>query len=198
MLPSPPKVRVRIGTTAVAVWFSLMVVLGAGLLARHAVAFAAPAPSPRLVTSLNALRTARTTKSWLAVHVLYGECRCSQRIADHLLATNRLSDWSEIVLWIGSPAPPAALEKQFDVRRIAPAELATYGIESAPMLIAADAEGQIRYAGGYTDRKQGPIIDDLRILREARDAGGLLRSLPIFGCAVSERLKRSLSLLPVP
>jgi hypothetical protein len=65
------------------------------------------------------------------------------------------------------------------------------------MLIALDPEGRIRYAGGYTERKQGPVIDDTRILSEVR-LEAAPPSLPLFGCAVSDRLRRQLSLLPVP
>ena len=204
--------RGRIGAVALVLWFSLMVVLGAGLLARHAVAFAAPSTSPKLATSLEALRPAGAAKGWFAVHVLYAECRCSQRIEEHLVAGARPSDWTEVVLWVGNPAgnggtaaggaapsppPDPALTARFDVRRIAPADLAKLGIESAPMLVAVDPQGVIRYAGGYTERKQGPVIDDLRILAEARTSARLA-SLPLFGCAVSDRLRRELSLLPVP
>jgi hypothetical protein len=197
MTRSPAKARSRIGGAALWLWFSLMVLLGAGLLARHAAAFSAPSQSPRLAASLNGLRPARAKGGWLAVHALYAECRCSQRIQEHLLAGGRPADWTEIVLWVGSQAPSLELEQRFDVRRITPDDLAKLGIESAPMLIAVDPEGRIRYAGGYTERKQGPVIDDMRILAGLRNATSP-PSLPLFGCAVSDRLRRELSLLPVP
>lgn len=189
--------RSRIGGVTLAVWFAVMVVLGAGLLARHVVALPAPLPSPKLATSLDALRRPAERGKWLATHVLFAECRCSQRIVDHLVASSRPNDWSELVLWVGGPAPSSILEQRFDVRRVSPAELASYGIESAPMLIAVDPEGHVRYAGGYTERKQGPVIDDLRILQAAQRPA-FIASLPVFGCAVSDRLKRELSTLPVP
>ncbi len=190
------RLRSRLGAAAVALWFAGMVVVGAGLLARHLVALPVPGDA-RLAASLEALRSAPSRGRWLAVHVLYAECRCSQRIADHLLSTARPSDWSEMVLWVGAPPPPAALEERFDVRRMGSADLARYGIESAPLLLAADPQGHVRYAGGYTERKQGPVIDDLRILDAARRPE-LVASLPVFGCAVSDRLRGELRTLPVP
>ncbi|HSY20736.1 MAG TPA: hypothetical protein VK841_01395 [Polyangiaceae bacterium] len=201
MTRASAKTTGRAGGVALCVWFALMVLLGAGLLARHAVAFSAPSASAKLAASLNALRPAPAQGGWFAVHALYADCRCSQRVQEHLLAGGRPPDWTEVVLWVGAPAggpePTPELERRFDVRRITPQDLAALGIESAPMLIALDPQGRIRYAGGYTERKQGPVIDDTRILAEVRlDAAP--PSLPLFGCAVSDRLRRQLSLLPVP
>jgi hypothetical protein len=189
--------RARLGGLTLAMWFAVMVLLGAGLLARHAIALPAPSASPELAASMNALRRPENRGKWLAVHVLYAQCRCSQRIARHLLETARPRDWSELVLWVGDPAPPPALEQRFDVRWIDAAQLARLGVESAPMLVAVGPEGQVRYAGGYTDRKQGPVIDDLPILQAARTTDRIA-SLPVFGCAVSDRLTRAFMALPVP
>ncbi|HEY8945874.1 MAG TPA: hypothetical protein VIM73_16510, partial [Polyangiaceae bacterium] len=70
-----------------------------------------------------------------------------------------------------------------------------YGIDAAPLLIVSDPKGEPRYVGGYTTRKQGPVLEDLSIVEQAR-RGSSLASLPIFGCAVSERLQRELTIVP--
>jgi hypothetical protein len=176
-------------------WFSVMLALGAGLLSKHVLALPAPAKDSALAASIDALRRPETRGSWLAVHVLYADCRCSQRVVDHLLASERPGDWAEMVLWVGDQPPRAELEGRFDVRRLSMADLARLGIEAAPILLALDPAGDIRYAGGYSDRKQGPVIDDLRIL-EAAKRPVAVASLPVFGCAVSERLRRGLAALP--
>ena len=161
-------------------------------MAKHIVALPVPAKDAKLAVSLRALRGPQTPGRWLAVHALYADCRCSLRVVDHLVTTARPSEWDEMVLWVGQTPPSHALEERFDVRRVAVSELAALGIEAAPLLIALDPAGQVRYVGGYTDRKQGPAIEDLRILRSVRDAGSVA-SLPAFGCAVSDGLKRSLA-----
>jgi hypothetical protein len=188
----PPLVRGRIGGIMLIAWFAVMLILGAGLLAKHIVALPAPAKGERLAASLDALRGPESRGRWLAVHALYADCRCSQRVVDHLVTTTRPHDWSEIVLWVGNRPPSALLEQHFDVRRIGSADLERYGIEAAPILVALDPSGHVRYAGGYTDRKQGPVIDDLRILEAARHPD-IVASLPVFGCAISDRLKRELA-----
>jgi hypothetical protein len=175
-----------------AVWFAGMVLVSAGLLARHVVAL----PTPHVnAASFDLLRTDAQRNRWLAVHVLYGDCRCSQRVADHLATTERPSDWVEMVLWVGD-APPAALASRFDVRSITSADLAGLGIEAAPSMVIIAPDGVVHYAGGYTDRKQGPVIEDRRIMADARDVAMPVASLPVFGCAVSARLQRDLAALP--
>jgi hypothetical protein len=135
--------------------------------------------------------------TWVAVHVLSGDCRCSQRIAVHLVADPRPFGWSELVVWVGDTAPPSSLVEHFDVRRVDAARLAALGIEAAPLLVAIAPNGDVRYAGGYTDRKQGPVAHDVEILTAVR-ASLPPTSFPIFGCATSDRLRAQLSVLPTP
>jgi hypothetical protein len=180
---------------ALGVWFCVMLVAGAGLLARHVVALPAPAQDTRLSRTLGELRQGRS--GWLAVHVLYAECRCSQRIVTHLTSTPRPAGWHEVVLWTGKGDPPAALARAFDVRRSSTEDLARRGLESAPLLAVLSPSDRVSYVGGYTDRKQGPDIRDGQIFAEAQRGGGP-KALPVFGCAVSERLKSALAALPAP
>ena len=171
-----------------------MLALGSGLLAKHVVAF----PEPRaaeLTLGIAKLRATREEQRWLTVHVLYSDCRCSRRIADHLVASERPADWSELVLWIGEDSPPKEMEARFDVRRLGSSDLARLGIEAAPSLVVVDPAGQVRYVGGYTDRKQGPVAQDVRIMNAVRQSQ-VVASLPLFGCAVSDRLKNDLAILP--
>lgn len=197
--PQPSVTRRRLPGLALTTWFVVTLGLGAGLLARHAVALPAVATPDRIGASLGALRRPEDRGRFLAVHVLYAECRCSQRIVEHLLATLRPPGWSELVLWVGEEAPsPELARRGFTVQRLTRAELERHGVEAAPLLVALDPADHVRYQGGYTERKQGPVIADVRILEGARDAAAAAASLPVFGCAVSDRLVRELRKLPVP
>ncbi|HEX4455940.1 MAG TPA: hypothetical protein VH143_34000 [Kofleriaceae bacterium] len=187
--------RAWFGRAVLIAWFVVVTVGSAGLLARHLLALPAPAPTSDLGARLLALRGG-APGTWVAVHVLGGDCRCSQRIADHLIASARPAGWAELVLWIGD-SPPSGLEQHFDVRRVDAARLAALGIEAAPLLVAIAPDGSVRYAGGYTDRKQGPVEHDLEILSAVR-ASLPPPSLPVFGCATSDRLRARLAVLPTP
>jgi len=195
MIPSWQKLRTLGARFLLATWLTGMLVLGAALLAKHVVALPAPARNERLLRTIADLRAHAGASDWLAVHVLYSECRCSQRVVAHLVSTARPSQLHEVVLWVGANPPAPELAQHFEVRRITSAQLAGYGIDAAPLLIVSDPKGEPRYVGGYTTRKQGPVLEDLSIVEQAR-RGSSLASLPIFGCAVSERLQRELTIVP--
>ena len=194
--PTRTARRSRVGKVALVGWFVVTAMLSAGLLARHLLAMPVPAPTARLAAHLAVLRPS-ASHGWLAVHVINAECRCSRSIVDHLLASARPPGWVEVVLWVGSGAPPPALSDRFDVRRLTMAELAALEIEAAPLLLVVSPEDEIRYVGGYTSRKQGPAIEDLEILADAR-ARRPVEGLPLFGCPISERLRTALARLPSP
>jgi hypothetical protein len=185
---------------ALTVWFSVMLAIGASLLVRHSVALPRPAVDSELERSLSTLRTPADVGKWMAVHVLYAECRCSQRVADHLLSSPRPADLAEQVLLVGRSA---ALEdsltaRGFHVTAVEPDELAArYHVLAVPLLLVAAPDGSIRYAGGYTTRKQGPDPRDLEIIASAK-ANRVTAALPVFGCAVSQKLDQVLNPLGLP
>lgn len=191
---------VRVGARLLlGAWAALAFVVGASLMAAHAYTLPKPAVADdAFVGAIDSLRE-RDETGWVAVHVLYAECRCSQRIFDHLLASTRPPGVKEKVLLVGEAEDFAARARArgIAVVSVTPRELAEhYRIESAPLLLVVDPDGAVRYAGGYTERKQGPEIEDIalieRVLREETTT-----PLPLFGCAVSERLRAILDPLGI-
>ena len=191
------RFRVTAARLALVAWAIAMLVLGAGLLVRHAVALPAPVAGRALSASLSAMRPPNAQHRWLVIHTLYAECRCSQRIVDHLIASTRPAGWRELVLWVGDKEPSPQLTARFDVKRWSNEDLARVGIEAAPSFAVLDPSNHLLYAGGYTDRKQGPNIDDLRIFEELEQSRTVAPH-PVFGCAVSARLRQALAVLPSP
>jgi len=179
---------------ALAAWFLAMLTLGAALLARHVAALPIPSDDEKLAAALGARRSPDAVGAWVAVHVLYSDCRCSRNIVTHLLTSERPSGWKEAVLWVGPDDPSPALARRFDLQRVTTEDLARAGIQAAPLLAVLDPRNHLRYVGGYSQRKQGPTIDDLRILSEVR-RGTTVARLPLFGCAVSARLRQQVSLI---
>ena len=59
------------------------------------------------------------------------------------------------------------------------------------MLAILSPENVVRYRGGYATRKQAYEIGDVALYEGTR-SGTDLRPLPIFGCAISERLEQML------
>jgi hypothetical protein len=185
---------------ALFVWFAVMLAIGATLMARHAVALPRPEVDADFTRAMSTFRTPRDAGRWMAVHVLYAECRCSQRIADHLLATTRPADVVEQVLLVGHGAEIEArlVSHGFRVTVVEPEQLAErYHVVAVPLFVVVAPDGTIRYAGGYTTRKQGPDPRDLELIAAAK-TDGPLDALPIFGCPVNEQLAQTLNPLGLP
>lgn len=172
-------------------WLAVCLLVGGSLLAGHLLTL--PVPERGDPELRAAIAATHTKPGWLVIHVLSQECRCSQRIVAHLLASKR-PGITERIVWIGDK-PPAA--PGFEIERIAPPQLkARYHLEAAPLLVVADPDGEIRYVGGYTDRKQAADIRDLEVIAMAKTQAAV-EALPAFGCAVGEALRDQLDPLGV-
>ncbi len=177
------------------VWAGLAVLVQTTLMAAHW--YTLPKPDradPLLEQSIAALVSEDGTGQWAMVHVLYSECRCSQRVFDHLFETTRPEGAYETVLLVGHDAAIEARADTagFEVVVATPAELERrFGIVSAPLLLVLDPGGTLRYAGGYTERKQGYGPRDLDILAVLQ-RGDDPTELPLYGCGVSKELQEAL------
>jgi hypothetical protein len=165
------------------------------MLGRHVIALPQPSSGDaQLAASIDTLRGPSDKGQMIAVHVLYAECRCSQRIVDHIALSARPSFVHEIALVVG---PGALLDDKLASRGIRVVHVASdelerrYHVVAVPMLIVEGPNSAIRYAGGYTTEKQGLEPRDLEIIAEAR-VTKTQQALPILGCAVSEKLKKQL------
>jgi hypothetical protein len=177
-----------------------MLAVGSTLLARHVIALPRPIEDASFVRAMASMRSPTEAGRWMAVHVLYGECQCSQRIADHLVTSDRPSGVAEHVLLVGRSAGLEArlAARGFPVVLTNAAELSDYyHVAGVPLLVVVAPDDTVRYAGGYTTRKQGPDPRDLDILADVR-ADRFFARLPVFGCAVSTRLQAALNPLRLP
>jgi hypothetical protein len=177
------------------VWVGVLFVVGTSLSAAHFYTLPKPAPEdPGLRHSVNALRSAAEDRAWLAVHVLYAQCRCSRRILDHLGSSKRPSGIREKLLVVGQldaiePALRRIRGRGFEVVRTTATELRDqFHVASAPLLLVLSPDGRAVYSGGYTERKQGPTPRDGEIIARLME-NQPTQELPLFGCAVSKELQ---------
>jgi hypothetical protein len=178
-------------------WFVVVILVCASLLARHLVALPRPMGEPALAAALASFRPTHAPLS--IVHVLYGDCRCSRLVVDHLVTQPRPEDVEEHVIIVGDDEAIGArlAARGFSVKSVTASQLSALGIESAPMFVVLTSGGDVRYAGGYTERKQGLLPRDREVVASVR-AGTTTTVLPVFGCAVSDELKKTINPLRLP
>ncbi len=179
----------KAGGAILVAWGAAMLLLGAIMMGRHELALPLPPPAdPVLAASLAALKDDPAHP--LAVHVLYTDCRCSQKIAAHLVGSTRPVGFQETVLLIGKDEPLADRfrSRGFGVVSVTEEELGTrFHVRSAPMLVVVGQGKDVRYVGGYTRTKQGADPRDLEIMARAQTE--VVEPLPVVGCAVEKQLR---------
>jgi hypothetical protein len=178
-----PAAFVAIGTLAVGHWWTL------------------PKPDAKdpLVAAAIHDRWQGSSRQWVGVHVLYSMCKCSERILRHLAERRPLPDMTEAVVLVGPNGDFERMirEAGYALEVLTPSQLSEkYHIQSAPMFALMDESGALRYLGGYTERKQGLMIQDVSIVERLRSERPVVE-LPLFGCAVSRSLQALLDPLGI-
>ena len=170
-------------------WAASLTVVGACLMAGHWIPL--PGISGDEVSNSPGFSQSIPAEKWSVLHFIYAECPCSRRVLDHVLATGPSQRLHEQIVLVGGDEAIAIQIRHlgFEVDQITPEQLAgKYAVKAAPMMVVVDPNRKVRYAGGYTSRKQAYEIHYLRIASELLD-GKVVERLPVYGCAVSRELK---------
>jgi hypothetical protein len=182
--------RRHFARSLIATWAGLMITVVAFLMVGHWVVLPHPAKDDsQWAERLSATRS-KPESEWTVFHFLYGNCPCSRRVLDHVLTRKPIDGIRELIVFIGDDSEIKSAKKcGFEVECVTPEILKErYGVEAAPLLVVADPSSKIRYSGGYTARKQSLDIQDREIIERIL-SGESLSDLPLFGCAVSSKLK---------
>lgn len=178
-----------LGRFALPVWLIGLSVITSSLMVGHWITLPHPETGDRLPASVPVVFSDES--GTYTFHFLYGDCPCSRRVLRRVLDRDPISGANERIVLIGDDPEmeSLAVSKGFSVDVVTPPQLKSiYGVESAPLLVMTDKAGNISYSGGYTSRKQGPDIQDDKIIRDVI-AGRSVDELPLYGCAVSANLK---------
>lgn len=184
--------RVMAGT-ALAAWMIIMTLVCTVMMARHSIPLPAQAAEDyEVAAALATLRLDETQRDhWMMVHVFYTSCPCSRRLAAYLLERPRPAQLVEHVLLVGDDEAwrLQATRRGYHVHVIEAETLTRrYHLQAAPLFAVLDPLDRLGYLGGYTQRKQGLDVQDLDVLARVQDERGV-KSLPLFGCAVSRELR---------
>ena len=182
-----------------AAWIVAVTTVSGVLLARHS----APLPPPvaaRLSSGLEMLRGPDSGRV-VAFHVLLGSCRCSRQTARTIARSDRPIEVEEHVLLVDDVE--GELRRQFDGAPFVLHDVRTgelyphYGMLGVPLLVIVRPGGEVVYSGGYSERKQGLVSRDLKLIA-AVGRGETPASLPLFGCEVASDLRRQRNPVGLP
>jgi hypothetical protein len=182
-----------IGKAILAGWIVVTLVGIAALSLQHMASL--PEPDDEALLSRAMLQLRRNSSQNFLVHVIYAECSCSRALFAHLVARRPFPGAEEAVLFVGADSNKQESAKRagFTFTTVSAQELADrFGLEAAPVLIVFDSAGRLRYVGGYYAHPAGITPLDKRIYALVA-TGARVEPLPVFGCAVSSRLQKSLN-----
>jgi hypothetical protein len=188
-----------LGRTVLLVWAPLAFVAVGTLAVGHWWTLPKPEAKDPLVQAAIRDQWQQSSRRWVGVHILYSMCKCSERIVRHLAERRPLPDVTEAVVLVGSndELERAIRDTGYELEVVTPEQLSEkYHIQSAPMFAVMDPNGALRYVGGYTERKQGLMIQDVTIVERLRSERPVME-LPLFGCAVSRSLQALLDPLGI-
>ena len=192
MLKDSSSRKPWIAWSLLAGWAILIIVVIASLSVKHLASL--PRPDNEALLSRAVLRYRRSASLDFLVHVIYSECTCSSSLLTHLLTRRPFAGTEELILFVGIDPSKQRLARNsgFEFATVTASQLLShFGLEAAPVLLMFDSAGKLRYAAGYYDSPAtvNPLDEKIhaQFLAHAR-----IEALPIFCCAVSPRLQRSL------
>lgn len=127
------------------------------------------------------------------VHTIYEKCSCTNSLLKHLVERGLQASSHEVVFVIGSRAPfeTELSAKGFSVFKMKQQDFVKeFGIEAAPLLTLINSKGDLMYMGGYFKTSEARISTDQDIIQRALIEGQPYKPLPLYGCAVSDRLQK--------
>jgi len=133
-----------------------------------------------------------TSEKWTVTHVLGQGCKCSKIVYEYLLRRGPRADVLESVVVLGDMQEESTrlTQKGFYVEKKEARSLASEKAVGVPFLLITSGKGEALYAGGYASSmiKDNTPLLDLQILDSLR-GGKSAQELPIFGCAISQRIQ---------
>ncbi len=178
----------RVVAGVLAAWAAVVILALASLGVSHTAAMPGPSADVRFAQAARALVGGRGPTY---VHVIDPACSCTAGLLAHLEARRAFAGVTEWVIYLGEDA---ALQRRLETAgfRFAGSTRETIGetlgLEVAPVLVAITAVDSLAYLGGYFDRPAAVEARDAQI-HAALQAARRAEPLPVFGCAVSDRLR---------
>ena len=142
------------------------------------------------------------SKSITGLHIVFDKCSCTNSLINSLLRNPSKSEVDEFVLWVGTKESLGVTRETnlsklgYNIIYLTPETLKhRFGVEVAPILVLKEGE-DLRYLGGYYDRPGSTQSYEKEII-EAVLTRKIPKSLPVYGCAVSQDLQKIIDPLSI-
>jgi len=178
----------------VALWLPFVLVTVGLLMVGHTVAM--PMSSDRALITRTVASLSQQPDS--VVHFIPADCSCTDGLVRHLAARSARPQLDELVVFVGQPDPHhlALGDKGYRTDTWSAETLfERTGLEAGPV-IAIQQAGTTRYLGGYFEFPAAVRSLDESLIDDVSH-GDSPAALPLFGCAVSDALRRSVDPLGV-
>lgn len=135
-----------------------------------------------------------TLSQWRLIHLLGGECKCSEYITDYLVSRKPQANVLEKIVIFDDLKMFAPRLKRAGYE-VEVQDYSQMKIEDAPvgipLLLVVSPAGRVVYEGGYSDQMINPTTEfqDLNKLKDATN-NREVASLPAYGCAISKKYKK--------
>lgn len=117
-------------------------------------------------------------------HFAAADCRCSERLLQHLLTRAPRREAREVVVYIGERKPVLELLESIGYEVLLEASPEATGVQAAPWLLVRSASGAISYSGGYEPSPYWESRILFNVEHRVRQA-----SLSTPGCTTSKSLR---------
>ena len=179
-------------------WIIIVSTIISFQMAGHLLTMPVPKDLERLDKQLNLLTG---SEKFTGLHILFDKCSCTNSLIKSLLKHPSSKEINESILWVGTKESLGVRAEKFLEfgYRIIYTDTASlkqnFGVEVAPIL--ALKEGKIfRYLGGYYDRPGSTLSHEKAIIKAVL-AQQTPKSLPVYGCAVSDDLQNIIDPLSI-
>lgn len=172
--------KILLGVTLI--WAIGLIIVMSSLLVEHTISF-----KPLIFSFKN-----EASHSDLSLtHVLGAGCKCSKTVAQYLHDRKPLKDVAETVVLIGNDKDLETLVSGYNLKKVTPESIDSELIVGVPYLFVKNASDIVLYAGGYSSSHitEKTNFLDLEILNSFRGKGRTPASLPVFGCATSQKYR---------
>lgn len=180
------------GKVFIVIWIVVITVVMSLQMASHLVSM----PIPENIDNfLNKIKKSYYKDDGRAVivHAIYEKCSCTNSLLKHLVERGLQPLSQEVIFVIGSEAPYESelVAKGFSVFKMKQDEFVNeFGIEAAPLLTLINNKGELKYMGGYFKTSEARVSTDQEIIQKALIEDKPPEPLPLYGCAVSDRLQK--------